>query len=753
MPFIVSLFFTFFFAVTSSFSQSANIPLGTWRMFPSCHTMKCVAAGDHEVYACDGIAFIRYDKESKELKILSEQEGFSDVNVSCVKYNAFNQTTLVAYVNGNIDLVKNGEIVNIEDIKMKSLQGSKAINQITFQGDMAYLSTDFGLVVLDMKHEEIKISCMNIGSNGTSIQVLGSALISDSIFVLSSEGIKAANLSTNLLNFSNWTSIINSPNSVGIAALDNQVFVGINHPDTTMDSSGIYKLSGNQLIQLVKSDKKINSLVFSKNKIVACGDFIYYTYDGNQIDSMAFGAKIWDIAYDNDGYLWIATEGTGLQSNVLGYFKPFIPASPSFNSSFHLSYFNNTLINLYGGYLSNTINMFSTQGFDVYNDGIWTNYSYMNHTFPASYDLCDAAYNSHNGNLYIASYGYGVFEMKDMKVIDTFNNVNSPLVNMVKGAKYVRVPAIAVDSSGSLWVPNCIKTESAPFLHKRMLDGSWHSYSLSGLSGQQDIREIVIDGNNNKWITLKRGQIIVFNENYNGTNTQKLRIIDGGGGDAGLSGSTLCILADLQGDVWVGTDKGLAIFKHDSDPFTDNCVIPYLDGFPILMQKSVTAIAMDGANRKWVASNQGITLYSENADSAFSTFTAETTPLLSNTITDMQIQHETGELFIVTSLGLCSYRGTGSFSNASSFSNVEVFPNPVKRNFDGLVGITGLASGASVKITDVFGNMIFDTKAEGGTASWNVRNYNGERAETGVYLIFSVSVDGKEGYVAKVAVE
>ena len=84
--------------------------------------------------------------------------------------------------------------------------------------------------------------------------------------------------------------------------------------------------------------------------------------------------------------------------------------------------------------------------------------------------------------------------------------------------------------------------------------------------------------------------------------------------------------------------------------------------------------------------------------------------------------------------------------------NVNIFPNPVRPDYQGLVGLTGLARNANVKVTDVNGNLVKEIDANGGSASWDLTNVRGGQIATGVYLFFSSSSDGEETYVGKIAV-
>ena len=121
---------------------------------------------------------------------------------------------------------------------------------------------------------------------------------------------------------------------------------------------------------------------------------------------------------------------------------------------------------------------------------------------------------------------------------------------------------------------------------------------------------------------------------------------------------------------------------------------------------------------------------------------------MSNDIVDIAIDDESGEVYIGTGLGIVSYKGTATGGNPVH-SNVYVYPNPVREDYNSTIAIMGLVENAKVKITDISGNLVYQTTALGGQAVWDGNNYNGVRARTGVYLVFSTDDQGKETYVTK----
>ena len=179
-----------------------------------------------------------------------------------------------------------------------------------------------------------------------------------------------------------------------------------------------------------------------------------------------------------------------------------------------------------------------------------------------------------------------------------------------------------------------------------------------------------------------------------------------------------------------------------------NAVEPVFDGRPLLVDREVYAIAVDGGNRKWMGTDEGAWLFDPLAAELIAHFTTQNSPLPSDVILDIAIDEVSGEVFFLTDAGIASFRSDATRSEGPHV-DVKVFPNPVLRTFRGDVAISGLARDAIVKITDISGRLIYQTQANGGTATWPVhaRSHN-----TGIYLVFSASADGEETYVGKIAV-
>jgi hypothetical protein len=209
-----------------------------------------------------------------------------------------------------------------------------------------------------------------------------------------------------------------------------------------------------------------------------------------------------------------------------------------------------------------------------------------------------------------------------------------------------------------------------------------------------------------------------------------------------------CITVDLDGDVWVGTQQGVVSFECGSNIFSSDapCAsgrrrIVNVDGFNgyLLETEDVKTIAVDGANRKWFGTTNGIFVQSPDGLEQVARYTSTNSPLFDNAVTDIAINQISGEVWIGTEKGVLSLRSGAVEGTKINRPTAYAYPNPVQPGYDGPIAVYGLARDANVKITDVAGNLVYEGKALGGQAVWNGRDYLGNRVKSGVYMIFATS--------------
>jgi ligand-binding sensor domain-containing protein len=291
-------------------------------------------------------------------------------------------------------------------------------------------------------------------------------------------------------------------------------------------------------------------------------------------------------------------------------------------------------------------------------------------------------------------------------------------------------------------------------------DGQWKSFELKGGANNPYVGKVIVTQNNDKWVITGRGQsIFVLNSTGDVAKEQKITAYFSNGkeevytemSDAGA------IAEDKNGEIWVGTNGGVAVFTNPSAIWENGTMYATRPGLnlndsfyhPLLEKESITAIIVDGANRKWIGTkHSGVFLISEDGENELEHFTTENSPLPANDITDIAINQKSGEVFIATGSGLISYMGEAT-EGTDNFNEVYVYPNPVRESYDGPIVVKGLLENTDVKITDISGNLVFKTTSLGGQAIWDGKTLNGNRCKTGVYLVFMNDDTGETTKVTK----
>lgn len=445
-------------------------------------------------------------------------------------------------------------------------------------------------------------------------------------------------------------------------------------------------------------------------------------------DALLFQGDIY-LADQKNGLVFISPSGS----------ESVLPSGP-ISSAFDLSVQSNGIYGFAGGYDDNVNPLGSEGAFYIFDNGLWTNFQ-ENGELPAFEDAVDGAYQSSGGRTIVALAGQGLLVVNDDgsgEIIDD-QTPGSTLFNTTQGEKGIIVPAVHADVEG-IWVLNY---NSPTPLHLWSPDNTWTAYSL--VSNQPfeivgDSRQLYIPNPNG---------VVVFDKS-SGNN----RLLTDDPGQGGLASDEVgAIAVDREGLVWIGTDRGISVLTNPFSSLEGNvdAVEPIFENRPLLRDESITAIAVDGGDRKWIGTNSGIWLFDAGADRQLLNFTVENSPLSSNEVLDIAINPKSGEVFFATPAGIISYR-EGATEATAVHQNVKVFPNPVTADFTGTVGISGLVEDAQIRITDASGKLIWRTRAAGGTATWNAQDYNGNRAASGVYFIFSSDDDGEETFIGKIVV-
>jgi hypothetical protein len=768
------LFLAFISFVFAGASGAQDAGVGQWRDHLPFNSFIAVTEAGNSIFGATSYAVLVYDKEEQSIARFSKINGLSDIGISDIRYSNEQQTVVVAYRNTNIDLFKGNTIVNIPDIKRKPILGNKVINKITFRGDHAYFSCGFGIVVLDVAKEEIADSWY-IGPQGSQFNVYDLAYNDTAFFAATESGIYYARTDhPNLADFSAWSKISHAPYPSSeynlIEAYEGKIFVNLKKTSGFGNDSIFYWDGSAWNAFLAENQQQVNNFNATNGKLMIALEFSgkiinsalqeeqnIYTYNpGNP--------RMNDLVLDKEGSAWVADKTSGLvKSYADGWESMMINPGGPFNANvFSMTPAGNRVWVAPGGYTGTWAPLFLNYGVYRFYDEEWTNYNSGNTAeMTGIRDIVNIAVNPANQDqtyLGVFRNEVGLLELTENEITNKFTVENSELQKW-EAAGTIAITGLAYDSKGSLWA---LCSGAERLLAEMKSDGSWASYALGSSASSVDCRDLFVDTYDQKWILFRHANsnpnyIAVFNEN-NPPGSQ-LRLLRSSEGTGNIPGSNVFSIAqDLDGDIWIGTDEGIGIFYSPSGIITSqnyDAVRPLVnfDGYVqyLLETEVVTAIAVDGDNRKWVGTERsGLFLLSDNGSEQIYHFTEDNSPLFSNQVIDIAINAD-GEVFIATARGIIAFKGTASQPN-DTFTDVYAYPNPVKDGYDGLIAVKGMMKDSDIKITDITGNLIYATRSEGGQAVWNGRNFDGRKARPGVYLVFAANEDGSETMVTKILV-
>ena len=751
--------------------SAQEVGIGEWRDHLPYRKVISITKAGERVYAATPYSLFYYDQGDNSINRLNKINGLSDVGISQIAYLEELKTLIIAYSNANIDLIKDGKIINLSDIKRKPILGNKSINHIAFIGKRTYLSCGFGIVVLDIENEEFPEPIYYIGDEGSAINVGATAYNPEDslIYAATDEGIyRASYYSPNLANYAEWTRESGTLLPEGpfnfIASLNNRIYINKKGPGYSNDAMFVKVDNRWDFFDKNNTSNRFSMKVFN-NKLVVCNNLtidIYnengslnrrlYTYNPGTITPK-------DALIDGENNVWIGDGFEGLTKvpPSPGETEYILLNGPDFPDASALSSGGRDVWVVPGGRNSVYGGLYRQARFAGFVDGQWKTIDKEQDPFLDDYrDVLNVSVDpANNKRVYLGTWGYGLLEYVNGEFSQHYTSENSSLQGATFDSEWISIGGMAFDSYNNMWVTN----SSAPeVLSVKRTNGTWQAFDLGSIASGVDMSKIIVDKSNQKWMMPRDHALIVFNDNNTeDISDDKVKRLTSAAGNGNLPGSFIqCIAADREGLVWIGTNEGVGVIYYPDNVFSNQnfdaqriLIDQDGQGQYLLILESVTAIAVDGSNRKWFGTDRaGVFLMSQDGTKEILHFTQENSPLLSNSITDIAINDD-GEVFFGTANGVISYRGESVTPNVN-LDNVVVFPNPVRESYNGSIAIKGLVDGSSVKITDISGNLVYSTLAEGGQALWNGRNFDGKRVKTGVYLVYITNADGSQTKVTKI---
>ena len=746
------------------YAQNLIPPIGQWREHLNYQQCIQVIKGD-KIYSATNSNLFSIDSDN-EAERYSKVSGLSDIGVQCIGWDALTQQTIVVYSNSNVDVLKNTSVKNISDIKRSTVSGNKNVYAVYCKDGLAYLSSGLGIIVVNLSKYEIKDTWL-IGTNGAQIKVNAVTNDGSIFYAATEEGLKSipAN-SVNLSNFSNWQ-LLSGNNGLSGGSVKNILFS--NNKIIAEKNDSLFILNGN-IWSLLYADKNwpfVNT-TSSENKILIC----QRTATGNarviilgttgvveKIISQSNVISLPRSAVLDNGAVWVADQFGGLSKSGTTL-ERFIPNGPPGTADGEMVVKDHILYAAAGSVNTAWNYQYNRNGVYYFQQDIWSSKSNLNlPKLDSILDFITLAIDPNNASVWAGSYGGGLVNFIDGTQPFIYKKNNSTLQAAIGDLGSYRVSGLAFDQNKNLWVSNY---GAAQNLQVRKIDSTWKSFTIPFTHLENAVSQILVDDLNQLWIVSpKNNGLFCFNYGQSIDNLldDKWKFYKQGSGNGNLpSNNVLCLAKDKNGFIWVGTDKGIGIIQCLSDVFSSqscDAVLPIvqLDRFAGLLFKdeTVQTMAVDGANRKWIGTKNGVWLISPDGDKIIYRFTEDNSPLLSNDVKRIAIDPTSGEVFISTLNGICSFRSTAT-EGGSTNSNVLVFPNPVPPGYNGTIAIKGLVDNALVKIAEMNGRLVYQTRALGGQAIWDGRNYRGEKIASGIYLVIVRDDTGNEKIVTKVVI-
>lgn len=754
------LFWFLFFFFQICLSQ----PTQNWKGYFSYNQIKDISESNTKIYAAAENALFTKNLASNDIKTVNTIDGLSGQTISAIYHSDTFNKTMVGYQNGLILIINDadGSILNVVDIINRNIPSNiKRVNHFMEFGGVVYVSCDFGIVQYKLATLEFGDTYF-IGPNGQETKVFQTAILNGAIYAVTQFfGIRRALLNNpNLNDFAQWQ-LFDSGFWSGLVAFNNQL-IGANSDGNIYRYTGVFfSLLGNLGQTGLDIRAKSNYLIVtSLNKVVLYNQSLnqIITILSSQITTVPLTFSCATVINET---IYIGTNESGIVASPISAptnFEVIMPDGPQKNNMFSLNSASSNLWAVYGGYdvLYNPFtfipNSLAEFGVSKYNqENGWLNIPYSEVIEAKS--LVRIAVNPNDETqVYTASYFSGLLKIVNDIPTTLLNANNSPLEGALGNC---RINSTTFDRSGNLWLTNSRVKNGLKVLKS---NGQWQSFNMETILddfASNDFCKIAIDRSGTKWIASYKNGVIAFNENTNifkklseGTDLGNLPSID-----------VRAIAVDNRSQVWIGTNKGLRVLSstgsyNSEDQMKANPIIILEEGVAqeLLFEQFITDIAVNGSNQKWIGTaDSGVFLFSSNGQETIYHFTKDNSPLPSNVINDIEINSITGEVFFATDRGLVAFLGT-STQPAENLETVYVYPNPVRPDFAGTVKIAGLIARANVKITDIEGNLVYETTSEGGTVEWDTKAFGKYNVASGVYMIFIAANDASETTVKKVMI-
>lgn len=757
----------------------------SWNEYFSFYNIKDIVADpakDQIIVAAENALFITNSFLS-EVEKITTLNGLSGDDISTIAYSDEYHSVLIGYENGLIQVynTETKKVKTIVDIVQKATISpeEKRINHFDVYGDKAYIATNYGVSVFNIRRLEFG-DTYYIGNGGSKIIVNDVIVYNDLIYAATKEfGIKYIEIDNkNIIDYDEWGSLGSTINYNFFTLFNNSLFLIGN--DTELyelnDKNLNLKEDFHYTIQDSKSiDNNYIALTFTTGtRLLDINLITKYTFGYENISpdlvSSANDVSTQTALFYKDAF-YIGDQNFGLLkisniSNPNEIAETISPNGPLMNDVFAMDLAPNEMWIVYGRHdFYYTPNPSFKRGVSHLKEEFWSNYFYKNITESISSNdfraINHVKINPKNPNqVFLASYYDGFLSIEIDEANDEIQNpIYKPASEFKTENNYPpRLGPFGIDPNGKLWFGSALSEYG---LYKYEIEGNkltpFKTTSVINKAQENNgFGAMQIDLSGNIYMGTYKDGVIAYNPN-----TKKFGRIKGGENEGNLfEGNYVRALAlDHNQQLWIGADRGLRVLYNPSRMFEDPNLsasnIVFKDDSGVAQELfaglAIVDIQVDGNNNKWVGSTAGVYQVSADGQKTLHHFTTENSPLPSNDVNSIKIDSNTGEVFIATQKGLVGFRGSAKGAR-DDLKQVRAYPNPVRPGYEGRVIIDGLMNKANVKITDIEGNLVYEEFSQGGSIEWDTRAFGRHKVASGVYLVLITSEDQTETKVTKIMI-
>lgn len=744
-------------------AQKGGPGIEQWKSFLPFNQVNGIATDGTTFFCSTHSAFFTYNREDGTLSPYSKVTGMSDIGMTGIGYDITTHSAILAYTNSNIDIFQDGRFYNLPNLKTAPGSGDKTIHNVITDNGTGYLSTGIGLMIINLAKKEIKETVYFYESTLTG-SVFAAATDNTYLYAATSLGLfRIEKTDPFTINYLNWEKLNNNVYHY-LAQAGGLMYAAKADSIYEISPAGLVSFKEKIKYPVTHLDHEENALwISAANPESSKGFGILRRPDGTRADSF-FSISPSQIVTLSNGEVWFGDNSSyafpkshGLRKKTsVNQSEPYFPDGPATSSCFDVSAYNGEFWLAHGGKDFRGAPTYNRAMISSFAGETWTHYDYVGEE-KWFQDFLRVLKDQNSGKVYAASYSGGLYERDPDGTFKTYRG-EQYFSHFANDTSIYLVSGLALDADQNLWMTNFGGLNE---LIVKTADDQWYKMKSIDGNSQHAASDVIIDDYGQKWfISAANGGAVVYNDNGTISNTtdDRYRVLGVGAGAGNLpDNNTLCLAKDKDGAIWIGTESGIGIVNCPDQVIARECEgslkVVQLDQFAgyLFQGQSVRAIAVDGANRKWIGTSNGVWLISEDADKVniIYRFTEENSPLPSNAILRINIDPVTGDVYFSTEKGLISFRSTATERKETHDDKLFIYPNPVPSGFNGQIAVRGIAENADVRFTDISGQLVYRTKALGGQAVWDGKDYLGRKAQSGVYLVFAVSKDGTQKATGK----